>query len=242
MRLTQDYILECIPKIPFDFTELSPMDAMLVNRIIEAHKIVTIIERSYELAPKGNHKLARWCDVKWAMPTYCYRLEMHQKGFKGYYYGTAKIHALEAYFTSGLSDIWLNRLDKQLIHQMLSRKGYCDGTTEFKPIRPLLANLMETHMGYLKDHIDTILDDPVFTESRDRGNSNFLWFLKFQNSFATHEKTLRGIPMDDQKDTCNVLPFVLTDRIPDEVPEGKLVDFRLAKQRILHRNNTKGCL
>ena len=42
--------------------------------------------------------------------------------------------------------------------------------------------------NYLAPHIQLLIEDPIFSEVRDRSNANFLWFVKFESSFAQAEK------------------------------------------------------
>ena len=56
----------------------------------------------------------------------------------------------------------------------------------------LISSLGETPYGqnYLSGYITTVMDDPIFYEVRDRSNANFLWFIKFENSFTDAEENI----------------------------------------------------
>jgi hypothetical protein len=46
--------------------------------------------------------------------------------------------------------------------------------------------------NYLAPYIETILNDALFTEVRERSNANFLWFIKFERSFRETEQELQS--------------------------------------------------
>ena len=46
--------------------------------------------------------------------------------------------------------------------------------------------------NYLSQYARAIIEDPVFTEVRDRSNANFLWFIKFERSFRETEQALQS--------------------------------------------------
>ncbi|MEE3322691.1 MAG: hypothetical protein VX196_02020, partial [Pseudomonadota bacterium] len=58
----------------------------------------------------------------------------------------------------------------------------------------LVSKLGEYGFGknYLQPYANVILNDPVFTEVRDRSNANFLWFIKFERSFKEAEQELQS--------------------------------------------------
>ncbi len=45
--------------------------------------------------------------------------------------------------------------------------------------------------NYLAPYVNTIMNDAIFTEVRDRSNANFLWFIKFERSFRETEQELQ---------------------------------------------------
>ena len=45
--------------------------------------------------------------------------------------------------------------------------------------------------NYLAPHIHLLVEDPIFSEVRDRSNANFLWFVKFESSFTQAEQELQ---------------------------------------------------
>ncbi|MEM6780491.1 MAG: DUF6782 family putative metallopeptidase [Pseudomonadota bacterium] len=46
--------------------------------------------------------------------------------------------------------------------------------------------------NYLAQYAQLIMNDPIFTDVRDRSNANFLWFIKFEKSFRETEQELQS--------------------------------------------------
>ena len=70
-----------------------------------------------------------------------------------------------------------------------------DMETDAQMITPTLISAlgsMPYGKNYLSDHIDIIMNDPIFTDVRDRSNANFLWFIKFERSFKETEQELQN--------------------------------------------------
>ena len=44
--------------------------------------------------------------------------------------------------------------------------------------------------NYLAASVGPIMNDPIFTDVRDRSNANFLWFIKFERSFTEAEQEI----------------------------------------------------
>ncbi len=87
--------------------------------------------------------------------------------------------------------------DRKLIQHMLADyQGYVfDKEEAAKSVAPtLIAALGEMPFGknYLSGHAAAIMDDPVFTDVRDRSNANFLWFIKFERTFRETEHELQA--------------------------------------------------
>jgi len=86
--------------------------------------------------------------------------------------------------------------DKTLIQQMLADyQGYMfDAENNAKSLTAdIIAALGSMPYGknYLAQHAMTIMEDPIFTDVRDRSNANFLWFIKFERSFHETEQELQ---------------------------------------------------
>ena len=87
--------------------------------------------------------------------------------------------------------------DKKLIQIMLADyQGHVFGSQQASRniSIDLICSLGEQPFGknYLSTHAQMILSDPVFTEIRDRSNANFLWFIKFEQSFRETERHLQS--------------------------------------------------
>ncbi len=147
--------------------------------------------------------------------------------------GEAAQAAFEAWFLSERC----RKTDKVLIQQMLSEyTGYVFGedSAASKTIAfELLSKLGEQSYGknYLEPYANVILNDPVFTEVRDRSNANFLWFIKFERSFKEAEQELHsedGLINSGLQDTNNDKPqqnvFFINDG--SEQQQDKVVQFR----------------
>jgi len=147
--------------------------------------------------------------------------------------GEAAQAAFEAWFLSERC----RKTDKVLIQQMLSEyTGYVFGedSAASKTIAfELLSKLGEQSYGknYLEPYASVILNDPVFTEVRDRSNANFLWFIKFERSFKEAEQELHsenGLDNSGLRDTKNDKPqqnvFFIDDGSQQQ--QDKVVQFR----------------
>jgi len=117
--------------------------------------------------------------------------------------GEAAAAVFEAWFLSERCRSY----DKTLIQQMLNdEKGYVFDMGEMsRSITPdLIAALgtMPYGKNYLASHVETIMNDPVFTDVRDRSNANFLWFIKFERSYKETEKKMeQGLQKGDSNKT-----------------------------------------
>jgi hypothetical protein len=83
--------------------------------------------------------------------------------------------------------------DKRLIQVMLADDNglvFGDEQTSKTISAEFIAAIGAMPFGknYLAIHAATIMNDPIFTEVRDRSNANFLWFIKFEKSFKEAEK------------------------------------------------------
>ncbi len=107
--------------------------------------------------------------------------------------GKAAAAVFESWF---LSDRCRHQ-DKKLIQSMLAdHQGYVfsDAHASRSVSIELISALGEQPFGknYLAPFARMIIEDPVFTEVRDRSNANFLWFIKFERSFKETEQALQS--------------------------------------------------
>ena len=96
-----------------------------------------------------------------------------------------------------LSDRCLKE-DRILIQRMLDDNKSCifeDEKSSFSVAAQLIRSLGSVPFGknYLAPYIETIVQDAIFSEVRDRSNANFLWFIKFERSFREAEQELQGV-------------------------------------------------
>lgn len=109
--------------------------------------------------------------------------------FRGLASGDAALAVFEAWFLSPRCAA----MDRTLIHRMLAGlSAPYQGLREVVDLAApqLLAALGTRPIGenYLAPHAGSLLDDPLFTEVRDRANANFLWFVKFEDCLRRSEE------------------------------------------------------
>ena len=169
-----------------------PDNAVLVNRAQSADLVVSMIRIAWELQLAGEKDAWEYiensaiADLGRAFAREAYL------DFRTINNGEAAAAVFEAWFLSERC----RAQDKILVQQMLADyQGYVFDLGEAsKNITPtLIAALGEMPFGknYLAEHALTILDDPIFSDIRDRSNANFLWFIKFERSFRESEQELQ---------------------------------------------------
>ena len=170
-----------------------PDSAILVNRMQNADLAVSIIRVAWELQlsdyKDGWERVenSSFADLGRAFAREAFL------DFRTINNGQAMAAVLESWFLSERC----RAEDKKLVHLMLAdHKGYVfDLEQSEKSITPaLIAALGEMPFGknYLSGHVETIMNDPIFTDVRDRSNANFLWFVKFERSFRETEQELQS--------------------------------------------------
>jgi hypothetical protein len=172
-----------------------PDHAIVINRVHAADLATMMVRVAWELRLAGDD-------------TYWTHMERHghddlTRGFarealadfRSLNDGRAMAGAFEAWFISERC----RGYDRSLIQQMLADyQGYVfkAGHEETSKVltQQLLASLGTMPFGknYLSPHAATILADPIFTDIRDRSNANFLWFIKFEQSFRQTERDLQN--------------------------------------------------
>lgn len=105
--------------------------------------------------------------------------------------------------------------DRKLIQRMLAdHEGYVfdNSRASYQMTTGLLVALGEMPFGknYLAHYAQHILEDPVFTEVRDRSNANFLWFIKFERSFRETEQGLQA-----NASSTDIVPDMIKDDAHD---------------------------
>lgn len=169
-----------------------PDNAILINRAQICDLVVSMIRVAWELQLSGNKDAwqrienSSMADLGRAFAREAYL------DFRTINNGEAAAAVFEAWFLSERC----RSQDKILIQQMLSDyQGYVfdmeDATQNITPT--LISALGEMPFGknYLAEHAVTIMNDPIFSDIRDRSNANFLWFIKFERSFRETEQELQ---------------------------------------------------
>jgi len=169
-----------------------PDNAILINRAQICDLVVSMIRVAWELQLAGNKDV--WARIENSSMADLGRAFAREAylDFRTINNGEASAAVFEAWFLSERC----RSQDKILIQQMLSDyQGYVfdleEATQNITPT--LIAALGEMPFGknYLAEHALTIMDDPIFSDIRDRSNANFLWFIKFERSFRETEHDLQ---------------------------------------------------
>jgi hypothetical protein len=169
-----------------------PDNAVLVNRAQVADLSVSIIRAAWELQLSGHRDAWKRLETSTlADLTRSFAREAFLD-FRTINNGQAAAAVFESWFLSERC----RQQDKTLIQQMLADyQGYVfDIDQALQAVTPnLIAALGSMPYGknYLAEHASTIMNDPVFTDVRDRSNANFLWFIKFERSFKETEQELQ---------------------------------------------------
>lgn len=170
-----------------------PDNAILVNRVQEADLTSAMIRIGWELQLSGYRDVwARLEDSSMYDLARAYAREANED-FRTINNGTASAAVFEAWFLSERC----RHQDKKLVQAMLADyRGYV--FSDIQSSKSLTAELisglgsMPFGKNYLAVHAGIIMNDPIFTEVRDRSNANFLWFIKFERSFKETEHELQN--------------------------------------------------
>ncbi|NCT41740.1 MAG: hypothetical protein GW778_08800, partial [Alphaproteobacteria bacterium] len=170
-----------------------PDNAVLINRAQICDLVVSMIRVAWELQLAGRKDV--WARIENSSMADLGRAFAREAylDFRTINNGEASAAVFEAWFLSERC----RSQDKILIQQMLSDyQGYVfdlkDTTQSITPT--LISALGEMPFGknYLAEHALTIMNDPIFSDIRDRSNANFLWFIKFERSFRETEHELQS--------------------------------------------------
>lgn len=190
-----------------------PDHAVLASRAQEADLKAALVRCAWELKLAGEAQF--WEMVQNSTMSDLARgfaREAH-KDFRSLDNGRAAASLFEAWFLSERC----NQQDKALIQSMLAENNNFVFDTVESSHRSLIKMMMalgeQPHgKNYLARFTDLIINDPLFTDVRDRSNANFLWFVKFERAYDEAEQelqsdgvtTLPGIDLaqkETQKDT-----------------------------------------
>ncbi len=201
-----------------------PDNAILVNRLQEADLSASMIRIAWELQLSGNRAIwDRIEDSPMSDLARAYVREANQD-FRTINNGTASAAVFEAWFLSERC----RQQDKKLVQAMLADyNGYV--FEDIQSSRTLTAELisglgsMPYGKNYLSVHANIIMNDPIFTEVRDRSNANFLWFIKFERSFKETEHELQNGPDLSTHDIRHVVKSQTQDPLHASEPAAKIV-------------------
>lgn len=165
-----------------------PDEAILVNRAQAADRAVSMVRAAWELQLAGEH--APWARLENSQGSDMARSFAREalSDFRTLNNGKASQAAFESWFLSDRCKIE----DRELIQAMLVDQEARAFTEDKRLSATFIAALGEQNIGknYLSDFSGTILTDPIFSDVRDRSNANFLWFVKFERSYAQTEQAM----------------------------------------------------
>lgn len=169
-----------------------PDNAVLINRLQNADLTIHMVRIAWELQLAGHKE--PWNRLESSSLEDISRAFAKEAflDFRTINNGEAMAAALESWFLSERCQ----HEDKSLIHQMLADyRGYVfDAEQAGKTVTPdIIRALGSSPFGknYLAGHAGVIMNDPIFTDVRDRSNANFLWFIKFERSYRETEQGLQ---------------------------------------------------
>ena len=169
-----------------------PDDAILVMRLQEADLAAAQVRIAWELHLNGDD--AVWEVVENSTLYDIGRAVAREAraDFRNLANGRASVSALEVWFISERC----RACDRALIRQMLANHQNKVFGTSRDVSRQISTELIAAlgKMPYGKNYLASLsgqlMNDPVFTDVRDRSNANFLWFIKFEQSFRQAEQEL----------------------------------------------------
>ena len=170
-----------------------PDQAVLVNRAQLADLSVAIVRCAWELKLDGQDQF--WARIENSSMSDLGRALAREAlvDFRTLNNGKASAAVFETWFLSERC----RQQDKMLIQTMLADyRGYVFDSSEASKMVSidLICALGSQPFGknYLASYAQMIMNDPVFTDVRDRSNANFLWFIKFERSFIETEQELQS--------------------------------------------------
>lgn len=169
-----------------------PDYAVLINRAQQADLVVSMVRVAWELQLAG-YKDA-WVRVENSTLSDLGRAFAREaiSDFRSINNGIAARATFESWFLSERC----RKADRSLIQQMLADYQGYNFSDNVETSRLITLDLtkalgkMPFGTNYLEVISAQIINDPVFTEVRDRSNANFLWFIKFERSFTEVETTV----------------------------------------------------
>jgi len=190
-----------------------PDSTILVHRVQQADLVASMVRIAWELQ-LSEHKDA-WERIENSSMSDLGRAFAREAfmDFRTINNGMASAAVFENWFLSERCRVE----DRKIIQHMLADyQGYVfDEAESESAITPaLIAALGAMPFGknYLADHVNTIMNDPIFTDVRDRSNANFLWFIKFEKSFRETEQELQNLGSNQKADDIAQAAFLKENR------------------------------
>ena len=185
-----------------------PDYAVLMNRSQQADLTVSMIRVAWELQLAG-YKDA-WVRIENSTLSDLGRAFAREAiaDFRSINNGLAARATFESWFLSERC----RKADRSLIQQMLADyQGYnFSDNVETSRLITLDVTKALGKMPFGTNYLDVvatqIINDPVFTEVRDRSNANFLWFIKFERSFTEAENTV-AVKEALKPETAEIISF-----------------------------------
>ena len=170
-----------------------PDQAILVNRMQKADLAVAMVRTAWEMY-LADYK-SPWTRIEYSSLGDVSRAFAREAflDFRTLNNGEAASAAFETWFLSERCRVH----DRDLIQTMLAEYYTViyriEGAAGQFAMTKLISRLGEMPFGknYLAQYAGLITGDPVFTDVRDRSNANFLWFIKFEQSFLQTEQELQ---------------------------------------------------
>lgn len=190
-----------------------PDSAILVNRVQQADLAASMVRVAWELQ-LSEYKNA-WERIENSSMSDLGRAFAREAfmDFRTINNGMASAAVFENWFLSERCRVE----DRKIIQQMLADyQGYVfDQAESESAITPaLIAAIGSMPFGknYLAEHVNTIMNDPIFTDVRDRSNANFLWFIKFEKSFRETEQELQNLGSNQKADDIAQAAYLKKNR------------------------------
>ena len=191
-----------------------PEEAILINRLIHADMGVCEIGYLWDLKLAGEEDA--WA-IMMNSADYdlcsAYAMEA-MTDFRSIKNGLAARATFEKWFLSGRC----KSHDREIIQKIMG--GHTDididSTDMSRGVAIDLISTMGQRPGaqnYLAPAVVQIMNDPLYSEVRDRSNANFLWFVTFESRMSELEQELQDTLDDVESTTSEIIP--MPNRIGD---------------------------
>ncbi len=188
---------------------LHPDFAVLVNRAQTADLAVSMVRVAWELQLAGHKDV--WARIEHSPTADLGRAFAREAitDFRSIQNGTAARTIFESWFLSERC----RKADRLLIQQMLADYQGYSFSDNIEASRVIAIDLIKAlgsmpfGQNYTESVVSQIMVDPIFTDVRDRSNANFLWFIKFERSFAEAEKEVSTKKEAKKQAKAQILEF-----------------------------------